>query len=179
MATFGDTTRGTGEFPGSDSRCLVSRYQCVGSGTLDSLTTWFGPSTSASVNFKLVVLSDNAGAPDALLAVSDPGVSSGSGGGGPITVAAPSLSLVDGTYYWLGVVADNFPAYYAKDDSGVDALMANGTFSYASPPATWPGTDGTYSGGMNIYATFTEGGGGLVFNPLSGRGGGAAQPLAG
>jgi len=158
---------------------LVSRYQCVGSGTLDSLTTWFGPSTSASVNFKLVVLSDNAGAPDALLAVSDPGVSSGSGGGGPITVAAPSLSLVDGTYYWLGVVADNFPAYYAKDDSGVDALMANGTFSYASPPATWPGTDGTYSGGMNIYATFTEGGGGLVFNPLSGRGGGAAQPLAG
>lgn len=177
MATFGDTTRGAGEFPGNVDRCLVSRYLCVGSGTLDSLTTWFGPSTSASVNFKLVVLTDNAGAPGNLLAVSAAGVSSGAGGGGPVTVAV-SGDVVDGTYYWLGIVADDYPAYYAKDDAGIDSLMANGTFSYASPPASWPGTDGTYGGGVNIYATFTEGGGSLVFNPLSGRGGAAAQPLA-
>ena len=78
-----------------------------------------------------------------------------------MTVAA-SGDVVDGTYYWLGVVADSFEAYYAKDASGIDSLMANGTFSYASPPSSWPGTDGTYSGGMNVYVTFTEGGGGLL-----------------
>lgn len=177
MATFGDTTRGTGEFPGNDSRCLVSRFQCVGSGALESMTTWFGPSTSGAANFKLVVLSDAAGAPGNLLAVSSAGVSSGAGGGGPVTVAASGMSFVDGTFYWLGVVADNFPAYYAKDDAGGTAEMANGTFSYASPPASWPGTDGSYDGQMNVYATFSEGAA-SVFNPMSGRGGAAAQPLA-
>ena len=161
MAVFGDNTRGTGEFPGSDSRCLISRYLCTGSGTIDSMSTWFGPSTLGSVNFKLVMLSDAAGSPGNLLVVSSPGVSSGAGGGGPVTVAA-SGSVVDGTYYWLGVVADNFQAYYAKDSSGIDALMANGSFSYSSPPASWPGTDGTYSGGMNVYVTFTESAGGLL-----------------
>lgn len=169
MPVFGDDTRGTGEFPGNSDRCLISRYLCTGSGSIDSMSTWFGPSTSAAVNFKLVMLSDAAGAPGNVLVVSDPGVSSGAGGGGPVTVAA-SGDVVDGTYYWLGIVADNYPAYYAKDSSGIDSLMANGTFSYASPPASWPGTDGTYAGGMNVYVTFTEGGGGgPKMNPMNGR----------
>lgn len=157
MAIFGSNAAGGGEFPGSANRALISRFQCVGSGSIVSMTTWFGPSTASAINFKLVILSDAAGSPGSLLVVSAAGVSSGAGGGGPVTVAA-SGDVVDGAFYWLGIVGDNFPAYYSKDTAGADALMADGTFSFASPPSSWPGTDGTYPGVVNVSVTFNEGG---------------------
>ena len=32
--------------------------------------------------------------------------------------------------------------------------MANGTYSYASPPSSWPGTDGTYDGPVCIWCDY-------------------------
>ena len=40
--------------------------------------------------------------------------------------------------------------------------MAYGTFDYATPPASWPGTDGSYSVGLDVYVTYDVAGSGVV-----------------
>ena len=32
--------------------------------------------------------------------------------------------------------------------------MANGTYSFASPPSSWPGTDGTYDGPVCVWCDY-------------------------
>ncbi len=58
--------------------------------------------------------------------------------------------------YWLVFVPDNFQADIAKSNTLAQGqtIMANNTYSYASPPSTWPGTDGTYDGPVCIWCDY-------------------------
>lgn len=155
MATFGLSGGSGAGFPGSGDRCLVSRYLCSTSGTITSISGWLGTDSATGCNVKLVVLNDAAGAPGTFL-TSTAGIASVSGGGA--VSGAATGSVVGGNYYWVGFVADDFQATYGQDPGVGGAEMANGTFSYSSPP-TWPGTDASYT--INIFAlvTYTESGG--------------------
>lgn len=165
MAAFGDSSSAGSEFPGQDGRCLVSRFTCSTAGTVTSMTAWFGASSTAGANFKLVILADSGGVPGATLIVSSAGAIPA--GGGSVSVSA-SGSVSASTDYWLGVVADSHQGYYGDGASGVEMLMANGSYTYATPPS-WPGTDATYSGyHISVSATYTEGGGGDVSVALTG-----------
>lgn len=155
MATFGLSGGSGGGFPGSGDRCVVSRYLCSTSGTITSISGWLGTDTATGCNYKLVVLNDAAGAPGTFL-TSTAGAATPSGGGA--VSGSASGSVVGGNYYWLGFVADDFQATYGQDTSGGSAEMANGTFSYSSPPS-WPGTDASYSINMYVLVTYTEGSG--------------------
>lgn len=153
---FGDNTLPAGGFPGSGDRALVSSYVKSGSGTITSIFAHFRADTVAGASAKVFFLTDSAGAPGSLI-VATTSVAVPSGGGWvefPVPGGISGLNSA-GTY-WMGVVNNSFEANPGKHDTGStgDTRMANGTFSFASPPGTWPGTDGNYVGKMGIYCFY-------------------------
>lgn len=158
MPTAGDTSAGTGSFPASGDRALVDRIVMPEDGTLLYGYIYFD-ATSTGANCKFLIYSDDgADEPDALENNSS-GVAVPNGGG---WVQFPlSGTLVAGDW-WIGGVSDNFQHRFGEDDPATDppdVKMANGTLSYATPPATWPGSDASYSGvRLNAYVEYTAGG---------------------
>ena len=128
-------------------------------GTINFAQAYAGASSTAGASWKFVILSDAAGAPGTVLYVSN-ATAIGAGAGWHNFTFSGSPSLTPGEY-WLGVVANSFEAYHGEDATGVspDVCMANGTFSYASPPGSWPGTDGSYGVGLDVYVDYTLAGG--------------------
>jgi hypothetical protein len=145
-----------GGFPGTTGRALISRFEKTNAGSLTEMHCWFRDGEIFGGNAKFILLADESGTPGDVLLVSAPA----SIPEGPIDIsfALPGdVSAADGAgFYWLGIVADAFTAEVAKnDDAGTGVtLMANGTFNYATPPASWPGTDGTYDGCVHAYCTY-------------------------
>lgn len=158
MPTFGDTTSGVDEFPGSGDRALMDQFAISENGTADSISLFFGASSTAGSNAKGLIYTDSAGAPGSLVAVS--ASAAVPAGGGWLTMNLAGESLTTGNY-WLGGVTSDFQPYFGEDatGAGADVVMANGTLSYASPPSTWPGTDASYGVGLNVYVTYSTGGG--------------------
>lgn len=157
MPTFGDTTAGTDTFPGNSDRALLDRATLTESATLSLSWHYVGADSTSGANWKGLIFSDSSG-PSARQAVS------------AVIAASPASTWVSGSIsgslsaanYWIGSVADNYQASLGEDATGSapDVVMANGSFSYASPPATWPGTDASYGVGLNTYVEYTAGGGG-------------------
>lgn len=163
MPTFGDTSAGGDEFPMSDSRCLVDRFAMPDTGTVNFAQARSGPSAVAGANWKFVILADALSLPDLVLYVSNPTAISAASTWFNFTFGgSPSLTPAD---YWLGAVADSFQAYLGEDASGSapNVQMANGTFDYATPPGTWPGSDANYGVGLNVYVDYTVAGGAAAF----------------
>lgn len=162
MPTFGDTSAGGDEFPMADGRCLVDRFNCPDNAEVTLASAYRGASSTAGASWKFVILDDAAGAPGNVLYVSN-AVAAASGAGWTDFTFSGTPTLAPGDY-WLGIVANSFQAYAGEDASGVspDVCMANGTFDYASPPASWPGTDGSYGVGLDVYVTYDVAGSGVV-----------------
>lgn len=158
MAILGDSTAGGDDFPCNGDRCLVGKFTSDGSGgAVSEAHFMFSSASTAGTNAKFVLLADAAGVPSTVLATSA-GVAVPAGGG---TVDfSISYTLAASTDYWIGAVTDNFQAKWQGDSSGGTTDMANGTFSYTTPPATWPGTDGSYSIQVNAWLVYAAGGGG-------------------
>lgn len=155
MPIFGDNTAGGDEFPGATDRALLDRYTLTEDGTATSISIYAGASSTSGANWKGLIYTDSAGAPNTLVAVSQAGAAPA--GGGWVTLNFSSPPALTAGNYWIGVVADSFQAYYGEDVTGSapDVVMANGTLSYASPPSTWPGTDASYGVGLDVYVTYT------------------------
>lgn len=161
MPTFGDTTAGGDEFPISDGRCLVDRFNLPEAGTINSGWARSGASSTSGASWKFVILADAAGAPGSVLHVSSATAINAASTWYQFTGMSGSLAAGD---YWLGVVGNSFQGYLGEDASGTspDVCMANGTFDYASPPGSWPGTDANYSVGLNVYVDYSVAGGGAA-----------------
>jgi hypothetical protein len=159
LRTFGFTgTVGSGDgFPGSPNRALASKFTKSHAGTVNKLQVRIRSDTAAG-NMKLVAHADDAGGsePGTVLWESQPfAVTTG----GLFELGLP-LSGITGTDaaddYWLVFVPDEFDINVSKSNVLADGqtIMANGTYSYASPPSTWPGTDGTYDGPICAFAEY-------------------------
>lgn len=147
---FGDETAGTDSFPCDNGRAMASKYTADHSGTVTSMHLYFHGDGSASGNVKCAIHEDDAGTIGDLVGVS----SSASCGSDEWVECSASITLSSSGDYWLVAVTDNFNPKFAHLNSGpTSMIMANGTYSYASPPSTWPGTDATYDGQLSIYAT--------------------------
>lgn len=158
MPILGDNTQGGSTNPGSDNRALLTRFTAAEDGTLNRGYAYFGAASSAGSSAKVLLYSDTGTAPGTLIAAS-PGASVPAGGG-LVDCGAMSGSIVNGTSYWIGVVYSDFQANVSVDDSltGMATHMANGSLSYASPPASWPGSDITYTNiRVNAYVDYTAG----------------------
>ena len=156
MATFGDTTYGGSSFPGSDGRLLVSKFTLSESATVTAIWV-YGVYVFAGGHLKGAVLADSSGVPSTTLIVSSSSSAITSSGWVSLS-ASGSLSAGD---YWLGIFGDSGAVDYGDDASGSGALMANGTFTFASPPGSWPGTDGSYGTQVNVYVEYTPASGGV------------------
>lgn len=158
MPTFGDTSAGGDQFPMSDGRCMVDRFNLPEDGTINSAWAYSASSSTSGASWKFVILEDDAGAPGDVLHVSDATAINAASTWYQFTGMSGALPAGD---YWLGVVANSFQAYLGEDASGSspDVCMANGTFDYATPPGSWPGTDASYGVGLNVYVDYDVAGG--------------------
>jgi len=138
------TPSGGGSAPADSDRCWVSKFTSVAAGTMVQGTVCF-LGTTAGTMARFVVLSSTAGEPDAVLAVSAP--VSVPAGASTTVFPLGGEAVTATTDYYLGVVTFDFNA--AIDESASAGAyakrLANGTFSYATPPGTWPGTDASYT----------------------------------
>lgn len=137
---FGHDTRTSGSgFPASEDRALVTQF-VKSAGAVTKVFARFYEYVAG--NAKVFALSDASGAPGSLLWITPSHAADG-----VIEFTLPGdVSGTDaaGTY-WLGVVADNYDFRFETDDSTGDESHASyGSFSFTSPPSTWPGSDGTY-----------------------------------
>lgn len=156
MPILGDNTQGAESSPGAANRALLTRYVLAEDGTINSAGAYFTADSAAGSNAKFLIYSDNAGTPGTLLYAS-----SGSAipaGGGLVTFTL-SGSLTAGNL-WLGIVYDSGNANVSTDDglSGQLTHMANGTLTYSSPEASWPGSAPTYDFmRVDAYVDYTAG----------------------
>ena len=161
MPNFGDDTQGSSSSPGSTDRCLVTLFTTTEDGTITNGYAYFTAGSSSGASAKVVVYSDSSGTPGTLVSAS--AGAAVPAGGGLVDLGSMSGSLTSSTNYFVGVVYSDFQADLQVDGSlsGMNTDMANGTLSYSSPPASWPGTDISYDNNrVNAYVSYTAGGGG-------------------
>lgn len=158
MATFGDTTAGGDTFPCSGDRALLSKFTCPTSGTLTQINVRFDSTSGGGENFKgLIYADDGAGnTPGTRLGVGN--ATAVPAGGGDLASDGLSVTLVASTDYWIGAVTDGFFPVFQMDAGGAGGSRMEGT-TYASPNAAWSEA-GTSANTLNVYGTYTEGGGG-------------------
>lgn len=160
---FGLTSPGGGATaPGGADRCWVGKFTSGAAGTIIQGTVCFVSSTTSGASGKVVVLSVTAGEPDTVLAVSDP-VAIPAGASTTVFPFTGSPAIAASTEYYLGIVTSDFQADIDNNFSAgaYERRLANGTFSYASPPAIWPGTDISYTDfGLNVAVEVNDSSGG-------------------
>lgn len=158
MATFGEITTGDASFPCDGDRALAVKVTCPGAGTLTKLRARLGSDTTAGGNCKLMLFSDAGTDPGNRLATTAPIVMPAGGG---LIESTCSYSLTAGDY-WLVIVGDSnaWNGNIVSDAVGGTSVMANGNFSYDTPPSAWPTTSANYTLKLKIEAEYTPSGGG-------------------
>lgn len=147
-----DQATESGTSSSSNDRAVASPFVKAQDGEIISMWAFCTAATAPGTDAKFIIMADDAGAPGDVLCVST-GSSMVSGWIEFPVPAEASAAFAAGTY-WLGVVADNFTGVWGRRDFIGDAVLANGTFPYASPPASWPGTDASYTGELYFYCEY-------------------------
>lgn len=149
-------TNGGGNWGTSQDRAMASKYVLADTATLKKGFLYIIPlSGSGSVPIKLAVYTDNANTPGSRIHVSS-----------PVTVAATGYAevafnnevLAPGTY-WICAVSGPVTGAGYDMGSGLPgtnyAVIMNGTFPYASPPANAPAPDANYANSLATYIEYT------------------------
>lgn len=129
MATFGKTTDGASTQQYTSDRKLVSKASPASNGTVTGGTVRIYTASAVNVPCRAVIYSDNAGEPNALLAVSD---DTSFNSASEIAVnftfsGANQISVVAGTDYWIGVHYDyTTQAVLVSRDNTAGLVRSNG-----------------------------------------------------
>ncbi len=151
IENFGDETPGADSFPCASDRAFASKYTALHAGTVTSMFIRTHADGTPGDNLKCAIHADASGTIGTLLGVT--AASATNNGNDEWFEVACSIAIPAPGDYWLVAVANNFNPKVAKEAAGpTQMIMANGTYSYASPPSSWPGTDATYDGQLSIYA---------------------------
>jgi hypothetical protein len=155
---FGNTSApGATSFPGSGDRLVVTRYRLTENAFASNVVIAFKNNATSGAVYKAVVLNEHAnGEPNTVIFTT--AQQSVPAGGGWVRFSPPNtnIRLATGNYY-IGAVGDtlSFNADYDEwQDFGGNTRMMNGTFSYATPPATWGTTDGTYTANLILFMDY-------------------------
>jgi hypothetical protein len=161
MATFGKTTAGAGATGSSANRKKVMAAVPTSSGVATSITIRGSLNTAgATTVIKGVIYADAAGAPGALVAVSDE-IPVNSTTEQELTGAlsgANQFSVIDGTTYHIGWIqqapsAGNF--VISRNDTNVSPSRTN-IDSYGDGPSNPFGAATDEAGPVDVYVTYTE-----------------------
>lgn len=156
---FDTVPHSDGGFPGQANRALGSKFVKSHDGRITQLNVRFRSTTIAGADGKLVAHADDAGGtvPGTKLWESQPfTIPAGASLQNP-GLPTSGIENTDGAAsYWLIFVPSDFHAEVAKSNtlSEGQTVMANGTYSYASPPTAWPGTDFTYDGPIAAWGDY-------------------------
>lgn len=149
MGVFGEQNIGTKDNGYDNDYMLATRFQANGFGTLTALVVYVYQGTA---KLNVAVYSDASGAPDSLLAS---GTAQGVTGPGWFTFPGFSLSIINGTYYWLVFNCDSPSLCFGFTYSGATNAFASLSQTFGS----WPSTFGTptywANGYQSIYAIYT------------------------
>ena len=153
--TFGLTTVGSRSDQMVPDRKRVNRFQLTAAGSVTKLTMYLAPTTTSGQQvIKGLIYADQAGAPGALLAVSNQFTYHTSDGAGWYDMVLPSpVSLTAGTY-WIGIISggtNGVAGFRWNSVSGSRAYNVNSYASGASDPFGSPTIDAEQ---MSIYATY-------------------------
>lgn len=149
-------TNGGGNWGTSADRAMASKFVLADTATLKQGFIYIIPASgSGTAEVKLAVYTDVANAPGARIHVSSGGLVTG---GGLTQCNFSDEVLAPGTY-WIccvsGAVAGAGWDMGSADPGTGYAVIMNGTFSYASPPANAPAPDANYANTLSTYIEYT------------------------
>lgn len=142
IESFGYTGNITGGFPANSDRALCTRFTLTENANLTGMDFLIHSSATNAGNIKGFIAAVSAGEPTTILHVT---AAQPTLVGGNLAVFTLTGFLTAGDYY-VGAVSNTFDNNFGQTDpASWETRMANGTFSYATPPGTWPGTDVSYA----------------------------------
>lgn len=146
-------TNGSGNWGTNPNRAMLDRFTLTHTATVKRLKMLILAGSLGGVNMKGVICADNAGAPGTVLSVGAP-VAIGAGGPFYVTSVMPNTVLAPGDY-WIGGVADASGAEFGSGaHTAPNAVIINGDFSYATPPATCPAPAANYMNDVGCYIEY-------------------------
>lgn len=152
IETFGYTGPITGGFPANSDRALCTRFTLPVDANLVGMDFTIDVGATNAGFIKGFIASVSAGEPNNIL-YTTPAAATLIGGN--LVEWELTGFLAAGDYY-LGAVSNTFDNNFGQTDpNGWVTRMANGTFSYSTPPSTWPGTDGSYTVAIAVHAHYT------------------------
>ena len=166
--TFGKTDIGGSNYNSWEmGDCRVCKFTSPASGTITSITAYFNPIT-AGADWIGVIYSDNAGAPNALLAVSSVRTDLGTGANWyTFTNVNYDMSLNEvlhiGVKNVRTVAGSNWAIYYAAGAAG----QTNTRDYFGSPTNPFGAVEDSLAYECSIYATYTPTGGQQLFTLIN------------
>jgi hypothetical protein len=97
---LGATAAQTGNALHNTANIFLTRFQAVESGDVDTIKVYAG---TASTDLKVAIYSDSGGEPNALLGDGNLAVSVVNSWNDVPMVSVPFVTVINGTYYWLGI----------------------------------------------------------------------------
>ncbi|HEY4450506.1 MAG TPA: S8 family serine peptidase [Solirubrobacteraceae bacterium] len=155
-ATFGKTTVGASSDTFLADRKRVNRYSLPTAGSVTKLSIYLAHAASSGQQLlKGVIYGDSAGAPGALLAVSEPitFTSTSANGWYDMTFSSP-VGLAAGNY-WIGIITGATSGVAGFRYDSVSAARDYNANTYTSGPSNPFGSPSTDSEQASLYATYT------------------------
>lgn len=148
-----------------DLNAFLSKFTLSEQGTITKLTFSGYSNGGLTINAKPIIYSDNAGVPDALLAVGSPIALDGDQ---EWRESAISVVLPTGTY-WLGFVCDTVEPIecmiYDEDLNYTIGATTRGSATYTNPNDYVQSQSDGYA--SSVYATYYEGNGALTIQGIN------------
>lgn len=133
----------TTNLPNSNGRMALSRFELTQAGDLLRMGVRFSGGGGNGDPIKMVVYSDNAGAPNIRLAMTNVVNVAGVPAWQIADVPAP-VPLSPG-FYWLGVIGDGFTGRSAQGTQTGMTMHRRESANFANPVTPYPGPSGTYA----------------------------------
>lgn len=159
MATFGQTSNNGNTQTFSGDRMYASQGTPASNGTITAGKGRVWVSAAASPGAKMLLYSDNAGEPDALLATSDEVIINNTSES-EITFpfsGAEQIAVTGSTPYWIAVMFDDpgVPNFtISRANTATQTRFKGLTYPTAPDPFA---NDGSSSGPLDLYIEYTEG----------------------
>jgi hypothetical protein len=150
-----NTATGGGDFFG-DGDMYGSRYQCVTTGSVDTLRILVG--SSAYTALRLLIYSDSGSVPNALLGTSSATAVDNSAVG----LAVSPVAVTSGLFYWLFLLPTGGNANLTLVTGGGQRGKNIGVGVTTGPNPWVTAGDGTSADGIPIQGEGTAGGGAII-----------------
>jgi hypothetical protein len=157
-STFGKTSVGASSDTFASERKRVNRYTLPTAGSVTKLSVYLSPTaTSGQEVLKGIVYADNAGAPGALLGVTEQLTFKSTNTAGWYGLVFSSAVKLAAGNYWIGVMTGPTASVAGFRFDSVSGSRDYNANPFVSGPTNPFGAVTTDSEQMSVYATYTPG----------------------